>query len=184
MDEGESFSEVMSACWVGVISFYFDHPNLRREYSVVQRLSECLNHLLPYGYRGFNGISHRLDDKPYFTLLNDMGPQQLTGWLGRIIYGTEEAGPEEDWIGDESARELSIDGRRIPLTRLEWECFKLLLRQRGKAVSRMELLSEVWGYDTDIGSNVVDVKIRSIRKKLGDWADRIETVSGVGYRLK
>jgi len=51
-------------------------------------------------------------------------------------------------------------------------------------VSRADLLREVWGTSYEGGSNTVDVVIRSLRRKLGPVADRIETVRGVGYRLK
>jgi DNA-binding response OmpR family regulator len=50
-------------------------------------------------------------------------------------------------------------------------------------VTRVDLLEEVWGYEYDGGSNVVDSIVRSLRKKLGDYAAAIETVTGVGYRF-
>jgi DNA-binding response OmpR family regulator len=59
-----------------------------------------------------------------------------------------------------------------------------LNQHEGEVVKRITLLEEVWGYDRFSGSNVVDSKIRSIRKKLGDYAPMIETVSGIGYRFK
>ncbi len=56
------------------------------------------------------------------------------------------------------------------------------MRNPGQVLSREQLLSHVWGYDFDPSSNVVDVYVRYLRKKLG--ADRIETVRGMGYRLR
>ena len=58
---------------------------------------------------------------------------------------------------------------------------EVFLRSPGQVLSREQLLSLVWGYDFDPGSNVVDVYVRDLRKKLG--ADRIQTVRGMGYRL-
>jgi DNA-binding response OmpR family regulator len=59
-----------------------------------------------------------------------------------------------------------------------------LAARRAAPVSRADLLREVWGTSYDGGSNTVDVVIRSLRRKLGGVADRIETVRGVGYRLR
>ena len=56
------------------------------------------------------------------------------------------------------------------------------MRHPGHILSRAQLLSHVWGMDFDPGSNVVDVYIRTLRKKIG--AERIETVRGSGYRLR
>ena len=59
-----------------------------------------------------------------------------------------------------------------------------LILNEGHAVSRAQLLDEVWGYSESGGSNVVDAVVRGLRKKLGDHAGCIETVSGVGYRYR
>ena len=59
-----------------------------------------------------------------------------------------------------------------------------LFEREGKAVSRTELLNEVWGYDYEGGSNVVDAMVHSLRKKLGEQGSAIETVTGVGYRFR
>ena len=59
-----------------------------------------------------------------------------------------------------------------------------LSQREGKAVPRAALLADVWGYAYEGGSNVVDVVVRSLRKKLGGRARAIETVSGVGYRYR
>jgi two-component system copper resistance phosphate regulon response regulator CusR len=82
---------------------------------------------------------------------------------------------------DLRSRRASIDGRTIDLTAREFALLETLLRHAGQVLSREQLLSHVWGYDFDPGSNVVDVYIRYLRRKLGDG--RIETVRGMGYRL-
>ena len=61
---------------------------------------------------------------------------------------------------------------------------RYLNAREGKDVSRSELLRDVWGTRYEGGSNVVDAVVRTLRKKLGDQAARVETVSGVGYRLR
>jgi DNA-binding response OmpR family regulator len=70
------------------------------------------------------------------------------------------------------------------LTKLEFGVMEYLQLHAGKAVPRVDLLENVWEQRFDGGSNVVDVVIRSLRKKLGDDASMIETVQGVGYRLR
>ena len=69
----------------------------------------------------------------------------------------------------------------VELTAREFALCEVFLRHAGQVLSREQLLSHVWGYDFDPGSNVVDVYVRYLRRKLGD--DVIETVRGMGYRL-
>ena len=76
---------------------------------------------------------------------------------------------------------VTIDGREVDLSAREFALAETFLRHPGQALSREQLLSRVWGYDFDPGSNVVDVYVRYLRNKLG--AARIVTVRGVGYRL-
>jgi DNA-binding response OmpR family regulator len=78
-------------------------------------------------------------------------------------------------------RRASIGDHDIELSAREFALAEELLRHAGQVLSREQLLSRVWGYDFDPGSNVVDVYVRYLRTKLG--AERIETVRGAGYRL-
>ncbi len=82
---------------------------------------------------------------------------------------------------DLRTRRASVGSRTIDLTAREFLLTEVFLRNPGQVLSREQLLSLVWGYDFDPGSNVVDVYVRYLRRKLG--ADRIETVRGMGYRL-
>lgn len=75
----------------------------------------------------------------------------------------------------------AIDGVEVDLSAREFSLAETFLRHPGQALSREQLLSRVWGYDFDPGSNVVDVYVRYLRNKLG--ASRFVTVRGVGYRL-
>ena len=68
------------------------------------------------------------------------------------------------------------------LTPLEAQALAYLRSREGQAVERAALLRDVWGYDWTGGSNVVEVVISSLRRKLGDAAGTVETVRGVGYR--
>jgi len=82
---------------------------------------------------------------------------------------------------DLRTRRASVNGRTTELTAREFTMLEVLLRHADQVLSREQLLSHVWGYDYDPGSNVVDVYVGYLRKKLGQHA--IETVRGMGYRL-
>lgn len=82
---------------------------------------------------------------------------------------------------DLRSRRARIGTRTIELTAREYMLLELFLRHPGQVLSREQMLSHVWGYDFHPGSNVVDVYVRSLRRKLGD--ERITTVRGMGYAL-
>ena len=82
---------------------------------------------------------------------------------------------------DLRTRRVTVDGREVELTAREFALLEAFLRHPGQVLSREQLLSRVWGYDFDPGSNVVDVYVRYLRRKLGP--EMIETVRGMGYRL-
>jgi two-component system, OmpR family, copper resistance phosphate regulon response regulator CusR len=82
---------------------------------------------------------------------------------------------------DLRSRRAAVGARTVELSAREFALAETFLRNPGQVLSREQLLSHVWGYDFDPGSNVVDVYVRYLRKKLG--ADRIVTMRGAGYRL-
>lgn len=82
---------------------------------------------------------------------------------------------------DLRSRRANFDGRTIDLTAREYALLEMFLRHADQVLSRQQLLSHVWGYDFDPGSNVVDVYVRYLRRKVGEGT--IETVRGMGYRL-
>jgi DNA-binding response OmpR family regulator len=79
-------------------------------------------------------------------------------------------------------RRVHVDGDEVALSDKEFRLADILMSHAGQVLSREQLLSRVWGYDFDPGSNVVDVYVGYLRKKLG--AARIETVRGAGYRFR
>ena len=82
---------------------------------------------------------------------------------------------------DIRARRAEVDGREVDLTSKEFAMLETFLRHPGQVLSREQLLSHVWGYDFDPSSNVVDVYVGYLRRKLGP--ERFETVRGAGYRM-
>ena len=83
---------------------------------------------------------------------------------------------------DLRTRRALVGGRTVDLTAREFALAETFLRHAGQVLAREQLLSQVWGYDYDPGSNVVDVYVRYLRRKLG--ADRFVTLRGMGYRLE
>lgn len=81
---------------------------------------------------------------------------------------------------DLRTRRASAGDREVELSSREFALAEVLMRNRGLVLSREQLLSQVWGYDFDPGSNIVDVYVGYLRKKLG--AHLVTTVRGVGYR--
>jgi DNA-binding response OmpR family regulator len=82
---------------------------------------------------------------------------------------------------DLRTRRAEVDGRQVDLSAREFALAEEFLRHPGQLLSREQLLSRVWGFDFDPGSNVVDVYVGYLRQKFG--AARIETVRGMGYRF-
>ncbi|WP_261565129.1 response regulator transcription factor [Frankia gtarii] len=83
---------------------------------------------------------------------------------------------------DLRTRRADVDGRTVDLTAREFVLMETFLRHPGHVLAREQLLSAVWGYDYDPGSNIVDVYVGYLRRKVG--AERISTVRGMGYRLE
>ncbi|MDR7301936.1 response regulator transcription factor [Haloactinomyces albus] len=82
---------------------------------------------------------------------------------------------------DLRTRRAQVPEATVDLTAREFAMLELFLRHSGQVLSREQILSHVWGYDFDPGSNVVDVYVRALRRKIG--GERINTVRGMGYRL-
>jgi DNA-binding response OmpR family regulator len=79
-----------------------------------------------------------------------------------------------------------VSGQEISLRQKEFEFLKLLMESAGKVLTRDDLLEKVWGYDRsmELDTRTVDQHIARLREKLGKEASRVETVKGVGYRLR
>lgn len=82
---------------------------------------------------------------------------------------------------DPERRRVTVAGRPLELTPTEFDLLGYLLRRPGRVFTREELLAGVWGYASPAGTRTVDVHVAQVRAKLGDAADLIRTVRGVGY---
>jgi two-component system phosphate regulon response regulator PhoB len=79
--------------------------------------------------------------------------------------------------------ELRVDGELVILTATEFRLLKLLMLRKNRVQTRENLLVNVWNYDTDIETRTVDTHVRRVREKLGPYANMIETIRGVGYKV-
>ena len=85
---------------------------------------------------------------------------------------------------DGKKHEVKVDGSVVTLTLKEFELLKQLLKHPGIVLTRDQLLEDIWGYDFGGETRTVDVHVRTLRQKLGDAGEYIETVRGVGYRMR
>lgn len=101
-------------------------------------------------------------------------------------YGT--AGTEtfkvEEMVIDYSARTVTIEGSRVQLSPKEYELLAYLAKNSGIALTREQLLSNVWGYDYFGDDRTLDTHIKLLRKNLGSYAKYIVTLRGIGYRFE
>lgn len=183
-EHGEAPSPVQGAILLEIKRLYMEmRPQLRRIYCAqrdIETQGAALQHL---GFRRIPEADVELDGTTYHTIMLDFGPSSVDGWLASLV-AAELGVEEEDEILDVEARELVVDDQRVGLTPLEFAVMDYLYEREGKAVTRVSLLADVWGHNYEGGSNVVDVVVRSLRKKLGERASMVETVTGVGYRFR
>lgn len=137
------------------------------------------------------GQAQRLDGNDGFDdfILLPYLPAELYMRVRRAEWRRSEfAGKERIKIGamciDLAGHEVSVDGRKIELTHQEFALLKFLSQNRGRVYSREQLLSRVWGVNYYGGSRTVDIHVRRLRMKLGPMADPVETVRGVGYKMR
>ena len=84
---------------------------------------------------------------------------------------------------DVKKHEVQADGRVVTLTLKEFELLKRMMKNPDIVLTRDQLLEDIWGYDFDGETRTVDVHVRTLRQKLGDAGEQIQTVRGVGYRM-
>ena len=111
--------------------------------------------------------------------------------VSRIKAVLRRSGKVEDRMDMETAgvhmdvkkHEVTVVGKEISLTLKEFELLEKLMRNQGIVLTRDQLLTEIWCYDFDVETRTVDVHIRTLRQKLGEKGEIIQTVRGVGYRV-
>lgn len=130
------------------------------------------------------GLDNGADDyvaKPF-------GMMELVARIKAILRRVEKVENIKSYIEgnvtlNPGSHQVKVNDEKILLTLKEYEVLLTLMENRGKVFTRDQLLNKIWGYEFDGESRTVDVHIRTLRSKLGEAGDIIETVRGVGYRI-
>jgi two-component system, OmpR family, response regulator ResD len=138
-------------------------------------------------YDRIHGFELGIDD----YVVKPFSPRELVMRVGAILKrsGKTEL-PDQDQvvignlIVDFSARRVTLNGQVLDLSPKEYDLLFYMVRNRGLALTREKLLSEVWGYDFYGDDRTLDTHIKLLRKQLGEYADKITTLRGVGYRFE
>lgn len=137
-------------------------------------------------YDKLHGFELGIDD----YVVKPFSPKELMMRVAAILKrsGTQAEAREAVEIGelkvDFTARRVTLGDRVLELSPKEYDLLFYLVRNRGIALTREKLLSEIWGYDFFGDDRTLDTHIKLLRRQLGPYADRITTLRGVGYRFE
>lgn len=131
------------------------------------------------------GLDSGADD----YLAKPFGVMELLSRIRALLRRTERSAEEPELSSDDiilsrQGHTVTVGGKAVGLTCKEFDLLALLMQNRGIVLSRDRILQAVWGYDYAGESRTVDVHIRTLRAKLGDAGNAIETVRGYGYRFQ
>ena len=138
-------------------------------------------------YDRIHGFELGVDD----YVVKPFSPKELMMRVGAILKrsaASPAAASDQVTIGelvvDFTARRVTISGEALDLSPKEYDLLFYMVRNRGIALTREKLISEVWGYDFFGDDRTLDTHIKLLRRQLGPYADRITTLRGVGYRFE
>ena len=138
-------------------------------------------------YDRIHGFELGVDD----YVVKPFSPRELMMRVGAILKrsaAAPAAASEQVKIGelvvDFTARRVTLSGEALELSPKEYDLLFYMVRNRGIALTREKLISEVWGYDLFGDDRTLDTHIKLLRRRLGPCADRITTLRGVGYRFE
>ena len=138
-------------------------------------------------YDRIHGFELGVDD----YVVKPFSPKELMLRVGAILKrsaAAPAAASEQVTIGDLvvdfTTRRVTISGEALDLSPKEYDLLFYMVRNRGIALTREKLISEVWGYDFFGDDRTLDTHIKLLRRQLGPYADRITTLRGVGYRFE
>ena len=127
-------------------------------------------------------------------VVKPFSPKELMMRVGAVIKRSNSSSKQENTERDVftynglevdfTARIVKIDGKRVEMTPKEYDLFFYMVRNKGIALTREKLISEVWGYDFFGDERTLDTHIKLLRKSLGEYSKCIVTLRGVGYRFE
>ena len=135
------------------------------------------------------GFETGIDD----YVVKPFSPRELMMRVGAVLRRAQAPGAAENvhetvrienMLVDFTARQVTIDGTEVELSPKEYDLLFFMVRNRGIALTRDRLISEVWGYDFFGDDRTLDTHIKLLRKQLGSYARYITTLRGVGYRFE
>lgn len=139
-------------------------------------------------YDKIHGFELGIDD----YVVKPFSPKELMMRVGAVLrrarvspsQDVHEAVDIDGMIVDYTARQVTINGQAVVLSPKEYELLFFMVKNRGIALTRDKLISEVWGFDFFGDDRTLDTHIKLLRKQLGDCARFITTLRGVGYRFE
>ena len=138
-------------------------------------------------YDRIHGFEIGVDD----YVVKPFSPRELMMRVSAVLKrsgGLTEAAEDIVKIGELevnfTARRVSVEGRELDLSPKEYDLLFYMVRNRGIALTREKLISDVWGYDFFGDDRTLDTHIKLLRRELGPCADKITTLRGVGYRFE
>ncbi len=138
-------------------------------------------------YDRIHGFELGIDD----YVVKPFSPKELMMRVSAVLRrGGEPEKKAEDTVSiggltvDFTARRVTVDGAEADLSPKEYDLLFYMIRNRGIALTREKLITDVWGYDFLGDDRTLDTHIKLLRRQLGPYADRITTLRGVGYRFE
>ena len=139
-------------------------------------------------YDKIHGFELGVDD----YVVKPFSPRELMMRVGAVLRRSHHTAPDSSHdcvqlgglVVDFTARQVTIDGTALDLSPKEYDLLFFMVRNRGIALTRDRLISEVWGFDFFGDDRTLDTHIKLLRKQLGDYARYITTLRGVGYRFE
>ena len=138
-------------------------------------------------YDKIHGFELGIDD----YVVKPFSPKELMMRISAVLKRSKNISVEnkdifkyKDLVVDFTARIVTVNGGRVEMTPKEYDLFFYMVRNKGIALTREKLISEVWGYDFFGDDRTLDTHIKLLRKSLGEYSRCIVTLRGVGYRFE